>query len=365
MKAIKDYFSEYDIKQFSNRFLEVSASFNQTDFLKLATNNLPLKEYRERVEQAAGALIHVYNNQFNVLYSDAREVLKTWVTEEKDLNKDFSVEILSKCIEKYGLDHPKLSFELMEDLTQIFTAEFCIRPFVDCHFQTLRPFLVKWKKSKNHHWRRLVSEGLRPNLPWGKALAKHKKEPLFSIPWLEGLSNDDSEYVRRSVANHLNDFGKSHPEEVLSLIKKWEGNKPSLISEKDKRHALRGLIKAGNAGALELVGVFPFKGLVELDLPNKEIALGESLELNLLFQSQKEQQVEVDMVLDLPAKNPNKRRQLTWKGFKKHLPSSPYSHQLKLPLKPVSTRQYYPGNYFVKIQVNGEIITEAEFQLKL
>jgi 3-methyladenine DNA glycosylase AlkC len=46
-------------------------------------------------------------------------------------------------------------------------------------------------------------------------------DPSAGIALLEKLKYDDSLYVRKSVANHLNDISKDHPELVIKNVKKW------------------------------------------------------------------------------------------------------------------------------------------------
>ncbi len=59
--------------------------------------------------------------------------------------------------------------------------------------------------------RRLVSEGTRPRLPWAPRLRAFQKDPRPVLELLELLKDDPELYVRRSVANNLNDIGKDHP----------------------------------------------------------------------------------------------------------------------------------------------------------
>ena len=64
---------------------------------------------------------------------------------------------------------------------------------------------------------------------------------------------DPSPYVRRSVANHLNDISKDHPGIALDLAERWgaRGDAATWLV----RHGLRTLIKRGDRRALALVGV--------------------------------------------------------------------------------------------------------------
>jgi 3-methyladenine DNA glycosylase AlkC len=109
-----------------------------------------------------------------------------------------------------------------------------------------------WAKHKNAHVRRLASEGCRPRLPWAMALPAFKKDPAPILPIIEMLINDESEYVRRSAANNLNDIAKDNPDVVLKFAKSRIGK--SAETDKLLKHACRGLLKNGNTEALKIFG---------------------------------------------------------------------------------------------------------------
>lgn len=95
--------------------------------------------------------------------------------------------------------------------------------------------------------RRLASEGCRPQLPWGQALASFKQNPLPVLRILELLKADPSPYVQKSVANNLNDISKTHPELVLETARRWQGQ--NAITDAILKHGCRTLLKKGNPEA--------------------------------------------------------------------------------------------------------------------
>ncbi|MBF0219572.1 MAG: DNA alkylation repair protein [Gammaproteobacteria bacterium] len=137
------------------------------------------------------------------------------------------------------------------ELTQRFTAEFAIRPFLIEQPQLTLQQLRQWLADPNPHVRRLCSEGTRPRLPWGRRIPAFIQDPQPLLPFLEALRDDSSLYVRRSVANHLGDIAKDHPELAFSLAKAWL---KSASSDRKWviRHALRYPAKCGNVTALAL-----------------------------------------------------------------------------------------------------------------
>jgi HEAT repeat protein len=73
----------------------------------------------------------------------------------------------------------------------------------------------------SEHVRRLVSEGTRPRLPWASRLPAFQRDPAPVLALLERLKDDPALYVRRSVANNLNDIGKDHPALLADTARAW------------------------------------------------------------------------------------------------------------------------------------------------
>lgn len=137
------------------------------------------------------------------------------------------------------------------ELTTRFTAEFSIRPFLIQQLDRTLSELMRWTTDSNPHVRRLCSEGTRPRLPWGLRIPALIANPTPVLPILEALKNDQSLYVRRSVANHLGDIAKAHPELVFQLCDRWLNGATSDLKWLI-RHALRHPAKKGNETAIQL-----------------------------------------------------------------------------------------------------------------
>ena len=122
------------------------------------------------------------------------------------------------------LDSPKRALQALHAMTQRFSAEWAIRPFIEHHPDAhLRHAGRAGPRDPSAHVRRLVSEGSRPRLPWGLQLKALIADPSPTLPLLRALQDDPSEYVRRSVANHLNDIAKDHP----GLVADWLERPPA------------------------------------------------------------------------------------------------------------------------------------------
>ncbi len=156
-------------------------------------------------------------------------------------------------VAKYGLDDFEASMRAQYEITQRFTCEFSIRPFLEHHTERTLAQLRTWTRDKSEHVRRLVSEGTRPRLPWAPRLRVFDKNPEPILEFLEALKDDSSLYVRRSVANHMNDIGKDNPKLLVSTMRLWSvGASPERAWV--IRHALRSAVKRADKGALEILG---------------------------------------------------------------------------------------------------------------
>jgi len=160
---------------------------------------------------------------------------------------------IAEYVGRHGSGHLELAMEALHQMTQRFSAEFAIRPLIAAHPEASLAILQRWTADANIHVRRLASEGSRPRLPWGLRLNQFVRDPAPLVPLLAALRDDPSDYVRRSVANSLNDVTKDHPALVLDLVARWCGH--SAPTDRLLKHACRGLLKAGNAEALGLFGI--------------------------------------------------------------------------------------------------------------
>lgn len=266
----------------------------------------------------------------------------------------------------YGVGHPDIALPALRELTHLFSAEFAIRPFLLKHPKLCHQHFAQWVKDDNEHVRRLVSEGTRPRLPWGIQLKPYIKNPTDNLPWLDALKNDASLYVRRSVANHLNDISKDHPKVVIDLCKTWYPNSDDNLKWLIK-HGTRSLVKAGHPDVFELLGHSKEIKIenVELQLTTKNMTLGESLEfeLNLTSSAKKEQSMVVDFALHfVKANGSTSAKVFKWKTLTLQ-PKQSISLQKKHGIKAITTRRYYSGEQMLEVLINGKSIVKDTFFL--
>jgi 3-methyladenine DNA glycosylase AlkC len=252
-------------------------------------------------------------------------------------------------------------------VTQRFTAEFAIRPLIQKHPALAFDTLSDWLNDPSAHVRRLVSEGSRPRLPWGLRLQALVVDPTPTLPLLRALQDDNSSYVRRSVANHLNDIAKDHPDLVASWVRDHLIDAPDARSAL-LRHASRSLIKAGHAPTLSAWGLASgLKGQASLVLSAKRATVGDGIGLSVLLQSsaRKPQLLVVDYAVHHVRANGGSSPKV-FKGWKLTLaPGEERTLEKRHSLKPVTTRTLYPGTHRIEVLVNGVALAEAAFELKL
>lgn len=256
---LKNLFNETTIELIGQSFLNVLPHFDHHVFVKTATQNLEPLTLLERASHIAKIL----KQQLPQTSKELSEILIAALgpsLERTDNNglATFFYMPHSVLIHDYLVDDCEAGMRASYELTSRFTAEFSIRPFVIRYPEIVIPKLYEWTNDKNPHVRRLVSEGTRPRLPWAERLPFLQKDPKYNIELLEKLKDDESQYVRRSVANHLGDIAKDNPKIVLSICEKWLSETLKLSNEKAKerkwliRHAIRFLAKKNHSEALDL-----------------------------------------------------------------------------------------------------------------
>lgn len=274
--------------------------------------------------------------------------------------------IFPEYVELFGLDEPALSFQALEYLTQFSTAEYAIRPFIERYRAETLTQIQQWTTHGNEHVRRLASEGLRPRLPWGKQLKFLIDDPSPALPILEALKADESEYVRRSVANHLNDISKDHPNLVLAIAERWQTDEHP-HTNRILTHALRTLLKKGNTQALQQQGVSQDTEFVlnKCALLQPNIAIGESLDFEIEIQINGNGTTPVRIEYQIEYVKADGT--LSPKVF--HLFTRPVNAPTVLKINRnrsfvnLSTRKHYPGTHYFTLLLNGLPATRLPFEL--
>jgi 3-methyladenine DNA glycosylase AlkC len=267
----------------------------------------------------------------------------------------------------FGLDHFALSMQAQHQLTQRFTAEFSIRPFLQRHTQATLEQLMAWTRDPSEHVRRLVSEGTRPRLPWASRLPEFQRDPTPVLALLEALKDDPALYVRRSVANNLNDIGKDHPDLLADTAARWlQGASPE--RRWVVQHALRSAVKRGEPAALQTLGFGGQAqvgiGAIRLEPPRAVVGDKLAVAFDVTNTSAQPQRVLVDFAIHYVKANGGTRA----KVFKlKTLELQPLETQhvgKQVSLADMSTRKHYAGVHRVEALLNGQPLPLGSFFLR-
>lgn len=244
----------------AHNVLQVFPAFDDRLFRSVALTGLEPLSMMMRGQHLATALYHCLPSP----YSQAIEILLASLTPPHTTTEGLGLVVFfyhphSCFVAEYGLDPQynggedpfAISMKAQYELTQRFSAEFSIRPFLLQQPERTLAQLMAWTTDSSPHVRRLCSEGTRPRLPWAPRIPALIANPAPVLPILEALKDDPSLYVRRSVANHLGDIAKDHPEIAFALCERWLMG----ASKEVKwliRHALRHPAKMQNKTALQL-----------------------------------------------------------------------------------------------------------------
>ena len=338
---------------------ELSAAwseFPRRRFVRGLEEALAPLELMARVELLADRLVGALPEDFEA----AAGVL--WAALESQTFTGWMTLPCGSYVARAGIDRPDVALPLLAGLTPRFSSEGPIRPFVERHPDVTYEHLRRWVLDPDEHVRRLVSEGTRPRLPWAPQLRSLIADPAPNLELLDQLVDDPSAYVRRSVANHLNDISKDHPDLAVDLARAWlaRGDGAAWAA----RHGLRTLVKRGHPGALEALGVPTDAdiGLRELTVDHDRVTIGDAVTFTFTLELDGLQ--EADAVVDYRVHYVGARGLLAPKVFKltrrRLTPGRPVTVSRRHRFEHVSIRRILPGRHVIDVQVNGRVLGSVE-----
>ncbi|WP_291844894.1 hypothetical protein [Maricaulis sp.] len=371
-EPLKNFFSPTVIAHIGDHIQRNWPAFDRTQFIHLAQAGLDDLELKQRANQIRDALDACLPPRFEQrvgiilasLHPEEDVDLATTRMDERGI-RGWAIMPLSDLVGRDGHTDLDLALEAQRQLTGRFSSEFGIRHLILADPKRAIATITGWTRDPNYHVRRLASEGTRPRLPWAMQLPGFIADPTPTLPILEALRDDPSEYVRRSVANHINDIAKDHPDLAADLARTWmrDANGPR---RKLLRHACRSLIKAGHPVALEIFGYRPAAlGEPDLRVLTPTLPFPGVLEFaaTLRSDSAQDQLLAIDYVLHFQKAN----GRTAPKVFKLKSVTLPAGGQVSLerrhPIRPITTRRYYPGLQGLSLQINGAPHGHAAFEL--
>jgi len=318
------------------------------------------RELKDRMKRIS----EVLNLCLPMTYIKSLEILKP-VAEQFS---GFQYMFFPGYVELYGFAEPGsevflASMDALEYFTAFSSSEFAVRPFLKAYPIAMMLQMTAWASSENEHIRRLASEGCRPRLPWAMALPDFKFNPSSVLALLVLLRYDSSEYVRKSVANNLNDISKDHPDEVVNIAKAWLGETKNL--DRLVKHGCRTLLKQGGADVLTLFGFTDPShiGLSDFNL-QESLEIGESLSFSFQLNTNQVNigKLRLEFAIDF-MKSKGKTSKKVFSISESNCDGQFKIVKKKHPFKIISTRTYYPGLHRLAIIVNGKEMIAGNFNL--
>jgi len=368
-ELLTNHFNESIPVIISDMIRTVHPSFDHSAFITDALNEYEPLNLMDRGRKIAHSLHRFLPENYET--SIAILIGSLAATSENPQGKGHMASFLflphSFFISTYGLSHFEASMQAQYLLTQRFTAEFCIRPFLTHYTEATLQRLQHWISDPNEHVRRLVSEGTRPRLPWASRLWIFQKDPSPVLALLEELKDDPHEYVRRSVANNLNDIGKDHPDLLLDTTKRWLVRAPE-NRRRLVRHALRTAIKEGQPQALEQLGFgkTPKVFITEISISPQQPRIGEAVALSFVLKNH--ETITQKLLVDFRIHYQKANGTTNAKVFKlKEIELEAHDQvyiKKNVSLAPMTTRTHYPGEHRVELLINGHPFVLGLFHLQ-
>ena len=356
---LKEIFNRDRLRHFASETASIHPAFDQHRFLTLASEGLDGLSIMQRLRQIAVAFHEVLPGDFEKNI----EILRALAPR---INHGFASITLPEYVALYGQDHFDLSMEALAFFTRFGSSEFAIRHFLLKDQARTLEVMKRWSKDENEHVRRLASEGCRPRLPWSFQLKALIAEPSPVASILENLKSDPSLYVRKSVANHLNDITKDHPAWVFDKIADWSQDDPRTAWI--MKQALRTLIKKGDTRALHLFGA-GHKAEVKIDafsvMPSA-LKLGGAVKITagLTSTASAPQKLMIDYAVHYVKKaGGTSRKVFKWKEITLS-PGATTELAISRAIRDFTTRVHYAGRHEVELIVNGEVLGTSGFELE-
>ncbi|OJT81044.1 hypothetical protein BM532_18935 [Clostridioides difficile] len=355
-ELLKNMYNRESLYEVAVAIQSVYNSFKVDEFIKSTMdetwNNLELKARCRKISMSLGMY----------LPEDYKEALSIL---EKSVTGFYFAFFFPDFVEVYGQDDINwdLSISALERNTEYWSSEFAVRAFIIKDEERMMAQMRKWSKHKSEHVRRLASEGCRPQLPWGQAISKFKKDPTPVLPILEQLKTDTSTYVQKSVANNLNDISKTHPDLVISIAKDWYGKNKS--TNWIVKHGCRTLLKKGNRDVLALLGYDDTTSinLQDFTLETTSISIGEDLTFSFNILAKKATKTRLEYGIDYIKSNGKRNRKIFKISEVSLKENEKKSYMKKHSFADVSVRKHYPGIHSIAIIINGIEKDKLDFEL--
>ncbi|MGB3502053.1 MAG: DNA alkylation repair protein [Mesorhizobium sp.] len=355
---LKHIFNRERLEHFARETSAVFPAFADAAFLDHASRNLDDLGIMQRMRQVAQA----YDATLPASYEQALDILGALAPR---IGHGFASISLCEFVTIRGTDHFDRSMAALAHFTRFGSAEFAIRPFIQRDAGRALAIMRGWAEDENEHVRRLASEGTRPRLPWSFQLRELAADPSKAMPILERLKADPAIYVRKSVANHLNDISKEHPDWLVAQLGGWDQS--AAETKWIVGQAVRTLVKKGDTRALALVGA---SGEAEAQVTRfsvspESLRLGDRLSISatVISTGNERQRIVADYAIHyVKASGRPSRKVFKLKAFDL-APGEAVDLSISQTIKDFSTRKHHPGHHEVELMLNGAIVARGGFDL--
>lgn len=362
MEPLKDqFFNKAYVTQLAAEVKTAARNFDEQTFVqRVLSKTWKDLELKARMHHIADMLHSGLDCSFKESIRLLTPIVEKRIAEKTN---SFGDMIFPDFVERFGLDDLETSVKALEIFTSACSSEFAVRPFIVRYPKEMMQQMLQWSKHANHHVRRLASEGCRPRLPWAMALPEFKKDPAPVLKILENLKGDESEYVRRSVANNLNDISKDNLELALQTAERWAGKKPE--TDALVRHALRNELKKGNKRALKL---FALRHKTNAKISNLRITparlkIGGSVDFHFSLSVPKKETLRLEYWIYFVKANGSTTKKVFQIAEKEFSVGEVHSFRKKHKFHDLTTRKHHAGVHRFVIAVNAENKSETKVNL--
>lgn len=357
MPALKDWFDAKRFQSVGESLREIDGALDIARFVRLGVHEIEPLNLMQRLSRMTEALNAILPRD----YLKALPILKHLAPR---IGHNFVTLVLPDYVSKFGCGHFEESMDALKFFTKFGSAEFAIREFIRRDLKRTLAVMEHWSSDQDEHVRRLASEGCRPRLPWSFRLEALIADPSPVAPILENLKTDPSLYVRKSVANHLNDIAKDHPQWVLSRLQDWPRENPHTAWI--VKRALRTLIKNGDRAALKMIGAGRRADVKirKFAVEPRKIVLGGRITITATLDCASRQRLVVDYAVHYVKKSGACSRKVFKMKEISVFPKDTVTITRSQEIRDFTTRVHHAGRHEVELMVNGEILARSFFDLE-
>lgn len=364
-ELLKDkFYNNASVRDLASRIKAVYPSFAENDFIdNIMNDNWKTLELKARMRQITLSLGKYLPSD----YEQALSIIDLVVANYPAEFIDYALMYFPDFVEVYGQEEKywELSIAALERYTPLSTAEFAVRPFIIKNKTRMMQQMSVWAKHDNEHVRRLASEGCRPALPWGQALTCFKEDPTPILAILEQLKTDSSLYVRKSVANNLNDISKTHPDLVVRIAKEWYGKHEH--TDWIVKHGCRTLLKKGNKDVLAIFGYHNADSveITNFVLDTTSVAFGENITFSFTVFAKETTKIRLEYGIDFVKAGGKRNRKIFQISENLLTANQKKTYIKKHAFAELSSRKHYAGKHSITLIVNGTERGTLDFNLTM